>query len=83
MEKKNLSYLAIGIVIPFALAFIIPVADSAIPPTPAFFSITSNDTDATTNPGLVQSDTYNQKLMIVTDGSILVEAIDFNLNDEE
>lgn len=83
MEKKSLSFLAIGMIIPFALAFIIPVADSAIPPTPAFFSITSNDTDATTNPSLVQSDTFNQKLMIVTDGSILVEAIEFDLDQEE
>ena len=83
MEKKNLLFLAIGIIIPFALAFIIPVADSAIPPTPAFFSIVSNDTDATTNPGITQADNFNQKLMIVTDGSILVESITFDLNDKE
>lgn len=82
IQKKNLSYLAIGIIIPFAIAIIIPVADSAIPPTPAFVSIGSNDTDATTNPSLVLADTYNTKLMIITDGSILVEAINYNGLDE-
>lgn len=55
---------------------------TAIPPTPAFVSIGSNDTDASTNPSLVLADNYNTKLMIVTDGSILVEAINYNGLDE-
>ena len=83
ISKKTLSGVAIGVMIPFVVAMLLPVAESSIPPTPAFFSIGSNDTDATTNPSLVQADSYNQKLMIVTDGSILVEAIDFDHNDEE
>lgn len=84
MNDKNnaLMYVAIGVLIPFALALMIPIADSAIPPTPAFFSIGSNDTDASTNPALVQSDSYQSKLMIVTDGSILVEAINYNGGDK-
>lgn len=67
----------------FSIIFIPMIFDSmestaAIPPTPAFQKIATNDTDATTNPSWVNATQYNDELWIVTDGSILIEVIQYS-----
>ena len=44
----------------------------AIPPTEAFSSIQLNDT-LLAQGDIIQSDTFNRKLHIITDGSIILE----------
>lgn len=55
---------------------------AAIPPTPAFQHIATNDTDATTNPAWANATVYNDDLWIITDGSILIEVIKYDGAEE-
>lgn len=75
LSKNFILGIVLGVGIGIALA---PTAIDAIPPTPAFKNIGSNDTDATTNPAWINATSYRNDLMIVTDGSILVEVIQYS-----
>ena len=75
MKGKYL--VAISIVIASMIVTFAPEIDSAIPPTPAIKTITSNDTTYTTIGGTYEADSSSANLWIITDGSILVEFINY------
>jgi len=78
VSTKNIAFLGAGMLIPLAMALLIPVSESAIPPTPAFMNIATNDTDVTTNPAWANATKYNDNLWILTDGSIKIEIIQYD-----
>ncbi len=69
--------LILGIAVGAAIISI-PYVDSAIPPTKAFMNIATNDTNPVTVPAWVNATKYNDDLWIVTDGSILIEVIEYD-----
>lgn len=52
--------------------------EGGFPPTNSYSQIWSNDTDSTTNPIGYNATQYNNDLVIITDGSILVEMIKYS-----
>jgi len=71
-----------GIIIGIVFALPIDDVESAIPPTPAWVNIASNDTDASTNPAWANATSYSDDLWIITDGSIKVEIIQYDQDPE-
>lgn len=78
---KGLLFVIVGIMIG-GILFSIPYVDSAIPPTKSWQSIATNDTDVSTNPAWANATKYNDNLWILTDGSILIEVIQYDDDPE-
>ena len=72
---KNLIVI-IGIAV-ISLILLAPEIESAIPPTPAIQTINSNDTSYSTSGGSYIADSSDDQLWIITDGSILIEFINY------
>lgn len=77
MDGKLLSGIVLGIVFTLSLAFILVPSEGGIPPTPAWQNIATNDTNSTTIPAWVNATAFNDNLWIISDGSILIEVIDY------
>ena len=82
LEPRVLAGIIIGLSVPFLFSVAVIPSESAIPPTPAFMNIATNDTSSATNPAWVNATRYDDNLWIITDGSILIEVIDYDGNPE-
>jgi len=78
MDGGLLAGIGLGIVFCISLAFILTPSEGGIPPTPAWQNIATNDTNSTTIPAWVNATSFNDNLWIISDGSILIEVIDYD-----
>lgn len=71
-EKKTLSGIIIGMMLVVGIAFLFPVSEQAIPPTPAWnrIEVSSNATYIISSQNFTEAVSYADNRFIISDGSL-------------